>query len=117
MQSFAKLKLTKRNVVDWDAEFSSDQRLSGLASLRRQAPAGATSPPKGGRKNADFQSLNYQSTFFLQPTQSNTSANSLEVSFKSHLHINYQPYQEHADTNPISPLAQPAHYYPVYGCG
>ena len=31
MRSFAKLQLTKRNVVDWGGEFAPDQRLSGLS--------------------------------------------------------------------------------------
>uniref|UniRef100_A0A2A4YXD9 Uncharacterized protein n=1 Tax=OCS116 cluster bacterium TaxID=2030921 RepID=A0A2A4YXD9_9PROT len=67
------------NVVDWGGESARDQRLSGLASLRRQAPAGATSPPIGGRKDADFQSINYQPTVFLQYMRGSAPADALEV--------------------------------------
>ena len=46
-QHFAKLELTKRNVVDWGGESASDQRLSGLARERseRARPSEATKCP------------------------------------------------------------------------
>ena len=46
---FAKLQLTKRNVVDWGGEFAHHQRLSGLARERseRARPSEATKCPWG----------------------------------------------------------------------
>ena len=38
-----------------------------------------TSPPIGGRKDADFQSINYQLTIFLQHRLGSTPAKALEV--------------------------------------
>ena len=38
-----------------------------------------TSPPIGGRKDADFQSINYQLTVFLQHRLGSTPAKALEV--------------------------------------
>ena len=75
MQSFGKLAPPKRNAVRLGGELAPDQRLSGLASgTDVPRPQGLTSPPTGGRKDANFQSISYQLTVFLRPIRGSAPA-------------------------------------------